>query len=74
MRTALNKIIYHIDNVISRGTFNIIVMIIFTIMIFAGLFSIIVFLLGLNDNSIFSQICYHPPKNSEYNLQYHEEN
>ena len=56
MRTALNKIIYHIDNVISRGTFNIIVMIIFTIMIFAGLFSIIVFLLGLNDNSIFSQI------------------
>ena len=56
MRTALNKIIYHIDNVISRGTFNIIVMIIFTIMIFAGFFSLIVFLLGLNDNSIFSQI------------------
>ena len=56
MRTALNKIIYHIDNVISRGTFNIIVMIIFTIMIFAGLFSIIVFLLGLNDNSIFLNI------------------
>jgi archaellum component FlaG (FlaF/FlaG flagellin family) len=56
MRTALNKLIYHIDNVISKGTFNIIVIIIITIMIFAGLFSIIVFLLGLNDNSIFSQI------------------
>ncbi len=51
MRLIFNKFMYRLDNFVSRGTFNIIVLIFGVIFLIAAFFATLVFILGVNENS-----------------------
>ena len=72
MRGFLNQLIYFTDNALSKGTFNIIFFLVLIILSIVGMLSLIVWSLGLNDqtiyfdtfsNFIFKVIRYYPSDN-----------
>ena len=56
MKLIFNKFMYRLDNFVSRGTFNIILLIFGVILLIAFFFATLVFMLGVNENSPFFEI------------------
>ena len=53
LRLIFNKFIYRLDFFVSRGTFNIILLIIGVICLIAGFLTTLIFIMGANENALF---------------------